>query len=202
MRNTERGGRQRHSPREKQAPCRESDVGLDPGSPGSRPGLQAALNRCATGAALLIIFLKRFYLFIYERYRKRERGRDTSRGRSREPDVELDPRTPGSHPGPKAGAKPRSHPGIPRNNLLTCSNQVILVFFLHKNGSVIPRLNDLGARYSMLNQTNFRSLNQGTPGWLSGLASAFSSGCDPGVLGSSFILGSPKGACFSLCLCL
>ena len=27
-------------------------MGLDPGSPGSNPGLQAALNRCATGAAL------------------------------------------------------------------------------------------------------------------------------------------------------
>lgn len=35
---------------EKQAPCREPDVGLDPGSPGSLPGLQAALNHCATGA--------------------------------------------------------------------------------------------------------------------------------------------------------
>ena len=30
---------------EKQAPCREPDVGLDPGSPGSYPGLKAALNR-------------------------------------------------------------------------------------------------------------------------------------------------------------
>ena len=29
------------------------DVGLDPGSPGSHPGLQAALNCCATGAALI-----------------------------------------------------------------------------------------------------------------------------------------------------
>ena len=29
---------------EKQAPCREPDVGLDPGSPGSRPGLKVALN--------------------------------------------------------------------------------------------------------------------------------------------------------------
>ena len=28
-------------------------------------------------------------------------------------DVALDPRTPGSHPGPKAGAKPLSHPGVP-----------------------------------------------------------------------------------------
>ena len=31
----------------------------------------------------------------------------------REPDVGLDPGTPGSHPGPKAGAKPLNHPGIP-----------------------------------------------------------------------------------------
>ena len=43
--------RQRHGQREKQAPRREPDMGLDPGSPESRPGLQAALNRCATGAA-------------------------------------------------------------------------------------------------------------------------------------------------------
>ena len=44
--------RERHRQREKQAPCGEPDVGLDPESPGSRPGLQAVLNRCATGAAL------------------------------------------------------------------------------------------------------------------------------------------------------
>ena len=30
--------------REKQAPCREPDLGLDPGSPGSGPGLTAVLN--------------------------------------------------------------------------------------------------------------------------------------------------------------
>ena len=29
----------------KQAPCREPDLGLDPRSPGSCPGLKAALNR-------------------------------------------------------------------------------------------------------------------------------------------------------------
>ena len=34
-------GRQRHRQREKQAPCREPYVGLDPGSPGSRPGPKA-----------------------------------------------------------------------------------------------------------------------------------------------------------------
>ena len=33
--------RQRHRQREKQAPCREPDGGLDPGTPGSRPGLKA-----------------------------------------------------------------------------------------------------------------------------------------------------------------
>ena len=30
-----------------------------------------------------------------------------------EPDVGLDPRSPGSHPGPKAGTKLLCHPGIP-----------------------------------------------------------------------------------------
>ena len=31
----------------------------------------------------------------------------------REPDVGFDPGSPGSHPEPKAGAKPLRHPGIP-----------------------------------------------------------------------------------------
>ena len=52
MRNTERREMQRHRQREKQASCREPDMGLDPGYPGSHLGLQVALNRCATGAAL------------------------------------------------------------------------------------------------------------------------------------------------------
>ena len=30
-----------------------------------------------------------------------------------EPDVGFDPESPGSRPGPKAGAKPLRHPGIP-----------------------------------------------------------------------------------------
>ena len=36
--------RQRHRPREKQAPRREPDVGLDPGSPESGPRLKVVLN--------------------------------------------------------------------------------------------------------------------------------------------------------------
>ena len=42
----------------------------------------------------------------------------------------------------------------------------------------------------------------GIPGWLRGLAPAFSPGHDPGDLGSSPTSGSLHGACFSLCLCL
>ena len=55
--------RQRHRQREKQAPCREPHVGLDSGSPGSNPGLQAALNRCTTGAALFFCLFACFVLF-------------------------------------------------------------------------------------------------------------------------------------------
>ena len=36
----------------------------------------------------------------------------------REPDVGFDPGSPGSRPGPKAGAKPLRHPGIPIPSLL------------------------------------------------------------------------------------
>ena len=43
MRDTHRE-RQRHSQREKQAPCRDPDMRLDPGSPGSQPGLKVVLN--------------------------------------------------------------------------------------------------------------------------------------------------------------
>ena len=46
--------------------------------------------------------------------RKRQRHRQREKQAScREPDVGLDPGTPGSRPGPMAGAKPPSHPGIP-----------------------------------------------------------------------------------------
>ena len=49
----------------------------------------------------------------------RERERQGNRQREkqapcREPDVGLDPRTPGSRPGPKAGAQLLSHLGIPK----------------------------------------------------------------------------------------
>ena len=59
MRDTQRErerGRDIGRQREKQALCREPDVGLDPRSPGSHPRLQAAPNRCATGAAWYFCF--------------------------------------------------------------------------------------------------------------------------------------------------
>ena len=62
-----------------------------------------------------------FLIFIYDSHREREREREAetqAEGEAgsmhREPDVGLDPRSPGSRPGPKAGAKPLRHPGIPR----------------------------------------------------------------------------------------
>ena len=48
--------RETHRQREKQASCREPDVELDRGSPGSRPGLKAALNCWATRAVLSLSF--------------------------------------------------------------------------------------------------------------------------------------------------
>ena len=47
MRDTETE-RPRHRQREKEAPCRDPDAGLDPTFPGSHPGPKATLNPCAT----------------------------------------------------------------------------------------------------------------------------------------------------------
>ena len=44
MKDTEEREKQRHKQREKQAPCREPDVGLDPGTPGSRPEPKAGIQ--------------------------------------------------------------------------------------------------------------------------------------------------------------
>ena len=56
---------------------------------------------------------------MHERHRTREREIEAETqaegeaGSCGEPDAGLDPRTPGSHPGPKADAPPLSHPGAP-----------------------------------------------------------------------------------------
>ena len=66
-----------------------------------------------------ILFFKDFiYLFIRHRERERESEAETQAegeagSMNREPDVGFDPGSSGSRPGPKAGAKPLRHPGIP-----------------------------------------------------------------------------------------
>ena len=47
--------RERERQRHKQAPCREPGLGLNSRSPGSHPGLKAALNHWATQAACFLI---------------------------------------------------------------------------------------------------------------------------------------------------
>ena len=72
--------------------------------------------------AIFIYFFILFYffkfLFIHDRHTVREREAETqAEGEAgsmhREPDVGFDPGSPGSRPGPKAGAKPLRHTGIP-----------------------------------------------------------------------------------------
>ena len=55
-----------------------------------------------------------------EREREAETQAEGEAGSThREPDVGFDPGSPGSRPGPKAGAKPLRHPGIPANVFLS-----------------------------------------------------------------------------------
>ena len=63
----------------------------------------------------MFIFLNIYSFIIYDRHREREtqRHRREKQAPCQEPDAGLDPETPGLCPGPKAGAKPLSHPGIP-----------------------------------------------------------------------------------------
>ena len=60
------------------------------------------------------LFFKFFYLFMIVREREAETQAEGEAGSMhREPDVGFDPGSPGPRPGPKAGAKPLRHPGIP-----------------------------------------------------------------------------------------
>ena len=59
------------------------------------------------------------YLFMRDTQKERERHRQKEKQvPCREPDVGLDPGTLGSLPGPKAGAQPLSHLGIPQTFFL------------------------------------------------------------------------------------
>ena len=61
------------------------------------------------------------FLFIYDSHREREaetQAEGEAGSMHREPDVGFDLGSPGSRPGPKAGAKPLRHPGIPAPHIL------------------------------------------------------------------------------------
>ena len=60
----------------------------------------------------LFFFFLRFYLFMKDTERQRHKQREKQAPYG-EPDAGLDPGTMGSHPLPKTGTQPPSHPGIP-----------------------------------------------------------------------------------------
>ena len=65
-------------------------------------------------------------MIVTEREREAETQAEGEAGSMHwEPDVGLDPGSPGSRPGPKAGAKPLRHPGIPNVLVqLECSSGI------------------------------------------------------------------------------
>ena len=93
-------------------------------------------------------FFKDFiYLFTIDIERERERQRHRQREKQapcQEPDMGLDPETPGSRPGPKAGAKPLSHLGMPPKALLKAWLPLMVpgAFLMHD--VLRPRLGPLG----------------------------------------------------------
>ena len=64
---------------------------------------------------------------ITERQRHRQREEQAPCG---EPDVGLDPRTPESHPEPKADSQPLSHPGVPIDTFLGTLGSEVTTEFL------------------------------------------------------------------------
>ena len=99
---------------------------------------------------MLCFFFFKIYLFMIERERQRHRRRE-KQAPCRKPDVGLDPGTPGSCPGPKAGAKPLSHPGIPPLFFLA------IYLFMHERHTERERGRDTGRGRSRL--------HAGSPTW-------------------------------------
>ena len=128
------------------------------------------------------------FLFIYlfmmrEREREAETQAEGETGSMhREPDVGFDPGSPGSGPGPKAGATPLHHPGIP----------FIISKYREQHGFVCF------SSFNCLLKTKFVGSLGGAVVWRLPLAQGRS--WSPGI--ESHIGLPVHGACFSLCLCL
>ena len=70
------------------------------------------------GSMLTFLFFFKFY-FIYLFIRNGGAEIQAEGEACREPDMGLNPGSLGSHPGPKAGSKLLSHPGIPSCGILS-----------------------------------------------------------------------------------
>ena len=78
----------------------------------------------------------------WEREREAETQAEGEAGSThREPDMGFDPGSPGSRPGPKTGAKPLRHPGIPRAQFSTQIVRGVLWNFVYTKGEPSPSLN-------------------------------------------------------------
>ena len=66
-----------------------------------------------TEASSFVVF--KDFIYSSEKQRHRQKEKQAS---CRDPDMGFDPGTPRSHSGPKAGAKPLSHPGIQETSFL------------------------------------------------------------------------------------
>ena len=76
-----------------------------------------SLSQLLPSKSFIYLFSKDF-IYFWKRQRHRQSEKQAP---CREPDVGLDPRTPGSCPGPKAGAKPLGHLGCPFKKLYNAS---------------------------------------------------------------------------------
>ena len=83
-----------------------------------------------------------------ERERQRHRQRE-KQAPCREPDAGLDPGSPGLRPGPKAGAKPLRHPGIPINKIFIKEVE-INIFLDHWMSSFLKHQSILFSQYIFL----------------------------------------------------
>ena len=90
-----------------------------------------------------LFFLKDF-IYLFMRGTERERQRHKQREKQalcREPDVGLHPGTPGPHPGPKAGTKLLSHPGIPNYPIFSqWDPKLVPDFFWQDSSSLVASL--------------------------------------------------------------
>ena len=78
-------------------------------------------------------------MIVTEREREAETQAEGEAGSMhQEPDVGLDPGSPGSRPGPKAGAKPLRHPGIPKSNTFNPPT-VIFLFKVLKSLHIVKQ---------------------------------------------------------------